>query len=269
MSDDKNKTKQLIETGTEIAGAAAGGALGFLAGGPLTAAGAAVVGVAIAKGAEKLISDVANRHLSHREEVRVGAAAAFALSTIRDRLKEGDKPRDDGFFTNQIGNRSPADEIFEGILLKSKNEHEEKKIRLLGNFYANLAFSPEISAPEANHLLKVAESLTYRQMCLLTVFHNKLQMMGSHLRKTDYSDPSQPVGHETISLLQEIMDMCNQGLLALPADDGSGFFVGLQGWSDIAPDLMKPTPIGEHLAILLDVDAENMDNFNVLVSQLA
>ena len=268
MSEDDNKTKQLIETGTEIAGAAAGGALGFLAGGPLAAAGATVAGVAIAKSAEKLISDIANRHLSHREEVRVGAAAAFALSNIRDRLKEGDKPRDDGFFTNQIGNRSSADEIFEEVLLKSKNEHEEKKIRLLGNFFANLAFSPEISAPEANHLLKIAESLTYRQMCLLTVFHIKSQKMEPHLRKTDYSDPSQSPSHETISLLQEIMDMCNQRLLALPADDGSGFFVGLQGWSDIAPDLMRPTPIGEQLAILLDVDAENTDSFNALVSQL-
>lgn len=268
MPENDNKAKQLIEMGTEIAGGAAGGALGFLAGGPLAAAGAAAVGVIIAKGAQNLISDVANRYLSPREEIRVGAAAAFALSAIRDRLEEGDKPRDDGFFTNQIGNRSSANEIFEGVLLKSKNEHEEKKIRLLGNFFANLAFSPEISAPEANHLLKIAESLTYRQMCLLTIFHTKSQMVGLHLRKIDYSDPDQPANHETISLLQEIMDMYNQGLLARPSDDGSGFFLGLLNWSDIAPDLMKPTPIGEQLAILLDIDVENMDDFNTLVAQL-
>lgn len=268
MPENDDKAKQLLETGTEIAGAAVGGALGFLAGGPLAAAGAGAVGVVIAKSIGKLIIEVANRHLSHREEIRIGATAAFALSAIRDRLKEGDKPRDDGFFTSHTGGRSSSEEIFEGVLLKSKNEHEEKKIRLLGNFFANLAFSPEISAAEANHLLKVAEGLTYRQMCLLTIFYIKPQMTESHLRKLDYSDSDQSISHETISLLQEIMDMYNQGLLVRRSENGSGF-VALLAWGDIAPDLMIPTLIGEHLIVLLDVDAKNIDGFNALVSQLA
>lgn len=266
MSENDDKAKQLIEMGSEIAGAAVGGALGFLAGGPIGAASAGVLGVIIAKSTGKLISDVANRYLSYREEIRIGATAAFALSAIQDRLTEGDKPRDDGFFTSQAGENSSAEEIFEGILLKSKNEHEEKKIRLLGNFFANLAFAPEISAAEANHLLKVAESLTYRQMCLLTLFHLKPKME-EPLRKVDYSDSDQDISLETISLLQEIMDMYNQGLLVRVAGNGSGF-VALLGWGDIAPDLMTLTPLGEHLAMLLGFDADNKDVFKALVVQL-
>jgi hypothetical protein len=268
MAKNDNKAKQLIETGTEIAGAAVGGAIGFLAGGPLGAAGAGVLGVVIAKSTEKLINEVANRHLSHREEIRVGATAAFALSTIRDRLKEGDKPRDDGFFTNRNGEPSSAEEIFEGILLKSKNEHEEKKIKLLGNFFANLAFLPEISAAEANYLLKIAEGLTYRQMRLLTLFYIKPQMPESPLRKQDYSDADQSMSLELIALLQEIMDMYNQGLLVRRADNGSGF-VALLSWGDVAPDLMMLTVIGVHLATLLGIDDKNKDELYALVSQLS
>ena len=269
MPENDTKAKLLIETGAEMAGAATGGALGFLAGGPLAAAGAAVAGVVIAKSAEKIISDIANRHLSHLEEVRVGAAAAFALSAIRDRLKEGKKPRDDGFFTNRDGKRSSADEIFEGVLLKSKNEHQEKKIRLLGNFFANLAFSPEISAPEANHLLKVAESLTYRQMCLLALFSAKSQITNLHLRKDDYFDSNDAVSHETISLYQEIFDMYTQGLLIRLDDERLGSIQSLSSWNEIAPDMMEPTSIGEQLAALLNVDHKDNDDFDAIVSQLA
>ena len=267
MAENEDKVKQLIETGTEIAGAAVGGALGFLAGGPLVAAGVGALGVVIAKSTEKLIIEVANRHLSHREEIRVGATAAFALSTIRDRLEEGDKPRNDGFFTTETGEPSSAEEIFEGILLKSKNEHEEKKIRLLGNFFANLAFLPEISAAEANYLLKIAEGLTYRQMCLLMLFYIKPDMDVSPFRKLDYSDSEQSINPELITLLQEIMDMYNHGLLVRREDNGSGS-MALLGWSDIAPDLMMLTLIGGHLAILLGTGDKNKDDFVTLISQL-
>ena len=169
MAEQNDTANQLITTGAEIAGAAVGGALGFLAGGPIPAAGAEVIGVVIAKGATRLLTDYANRRLSRREQIRVGAAAAFALAAIRERLENGEKPREDGFFSEETKGRSSAEEIFEGVLQKSKNEHQEKKIKLLGNFFANVAFSPDVSVSEANHLLRIAESLTYRQMCLLAM----------------------------------------------------------------------------------------------------
>jgi hypothetical protein len=43
MSND-DKARSIIQAGSEIAGAAVGGALGFISGGPVAAAGAGAVG---------------------------------------------------------------------------------------------------------------------------------------------------------------------------------------------------------------------------------
>ena len=58
-------------------------------------------------------------------------------------------------------------------MLKCKNEHEEKKVKFLGNIYANVAFMPEITIAGAYWLLQKGEELTYRQMCMLTIIEQK------------------------------------------------------------------------------------------------
>jgi hypothetical protein len=62
------------------------------------------------------IGGVAARQLSHREQVRVGAAASFAIQAIQSRFAEGQTPRDDGFFDDKKNERSAADQILEGVL---------------------------------------------------------------------------------------------------------------------------------------------------------
>lgn len=119
MPDSKEKIESLISTGSKIAGAVTGEAVAFLVGGP---GGAAIGGVLT-----KILSDIADRILSKREKMRVGATAAFALEKIKSYLDAGLRLRDDGFFQGKEGNRADAEEIFEGVLLKAKNEHEEKK----------------------------------------------------------------------------------------------------------------------------------------------
>ena len=127
--------------GSDIAGAATGSAIGFLTGGPGGAAIGGATGVIISKS----LSDITDRLLSNREKMRVGATATFALTKIKSRLDSGDKLRNDGFFEEKEGGRPDAEEIFEGVLLKAKNEHEEKKAKILGNIFANIAFLPGFS----------------------------------------------------------------------------------------------------------------------------
>ncbi|MFH1662875.1 MAG: DUF456 domain-containing protein, partial [Chloroflexota bacterium] len=153
MSSNKDRIKSLISKGNKITGAASGGVSGFLIGGPVGAAIGGIIGVVVTE----TLSDMANRLLSDSEQTRIGAAATFAISEIESRLKCGQTPRNDGFFEDKKSGRSNADEIFEGVLIKAKNEHEEKKVRILGNMFANIAFSPEFSIGEANHILQVAE----------------------------------------------------------------------------------------------------------------
>jgi hypothetical protein len=252
--DDDEKTKILIEAGSEIVGAAVGGALGFLAAGPVGSAGAGIAGVMIAKSANKLLGDIATRQMSKREEERVGATAAVALKNIKDRLDRGEKPRDDDFFEEEIESRSAAEEVFEGTLRKAQDEHEEKKIKLLGNFFANVAFSSGVSLGEANYYLTLIDNLTYRQICVLGLLLARTSISTlPKLRESDYRKNVSNLSFESVSLLQEIMSLYNSGLVACRQEGGEGF-IALLGLHDIAPNGLVLTPLGERVSVLLGAD---------------
>ncbi len=218
MADEKiERVKQVIDSSSNVVGAAVGNTLGFiLADAPGAALGGAI-GASLTGVIKQVFFDVANRRLSKREEIRIGTSAYFAVTKIQARLNSGETPRKDGFFNreNQYS-RSDADELFEGTLLKSKNEHEEKKIRFIANIFSNITFHLEISSSEANHVLQVAENMTYRQMCLLALFERKAEIDGISLATKDLTkdDDEDNSIIKDISLLQEIFQLYNLGLVA-------------------------------------------------------
>jgi hypothetical protein len=113
-----------------------------------------------------VLDDLAKRFLSPKEQQRVGAVASLAINTIRER-RHWEQIRDDGFFDHEGDTPSPAEELFEGVLLTAKQEYEQLKLPYLGNFYANLVFQTGVMRSEANYLLGLAESLTFTQLCML------------------------------------------------------------------------------------------------------
>lgn len=180
MDDDLEKTKhsvqsrvfELIETGSELAGSAAGAALGFLGGGPVGAAAGAAGGALMADVLRRVGSDVAARFIAPRQRVRIGAALSIAADEITKRLERGDVPRSDSFFQSSSG-RSDADEILEGVLLHAANEYEEKKVSFIANLFVTIAFDDSVSPGRANYLLQLADRVTYRQLTLLALFASK------------------------------------------------------------------------------------------------
>jgi hypothetical protein len=166
MGEHDKKIAALIKHGGAIGGAATGGVIGFLAGGPIGAALGGAIGAAVQGAA----SDIADRELSHRETMRVGATMSYAIDFIRERLQRGDHPREDGFFAQDQNGWSPAGEIFEGVLLKAKTDHEERKARFYGQLFSNVSFDPNCSAAEANYLLQLMDRLTFRQLSLISLF---------------------------------------------------------------------------------------------------
>ncbi|EJR4285269.1 hypothetical protein N0025_002416 [Escherichia coli] len=243
--DDIEKTKSLISTGAEIAGAAVGGAIGFFATGPLGAAGAGSLGVIVAKAGTKLLSDMAERAMSAREKVRVGAAAAVAFDKIERAVLSGNEPRKDGFFNSEEGKRSNAEEILEGTLRRAREEYEEKKILLLGNFYANMVYSPGVSTEEANYYLRLFDSLTYRQLCIMSLIMMKPHYSDfQNLRNHDYRTHNANMQASTVALLQEIYALYNLGLVCVRSAGGNGY-VALLAWHDIIPFGLEFTGLGE------------------------
>ena len=244
MSNSTRLITSLISAGSDISGAAVGGALGFLAGGPAGAAGAGAVGVVFSR----VLQDVVTRILSCRETERVGATAAVAISSIKERLEHGDKLRDDDFFDTKGSQRSSADELFEGILLTAKNTHEEKKTKHLGYIFSNIAFDKTCLPNEANYLIHVSESLTYAQFILLKIFSDT----ASHgLRTTNYSAGEQ-VHYQTLSLLHSIRELSDRSLIIMQGLTPSNSFLILD-INTICPDQLRLSIGGKRLNTLLEL----------------
>ncbi len=255
MPRDKDKVKSLISAGSEIAGPAAGAAIGFLVGGPAGAALGGSLGVLIPKG----LSDITDRILSTREKIRVGATAAFALTKIKSRLDSGDKLRNDGFFEDKGKGKTDAEEIFEGVLLKAKNEHEENKTKILGNIFANIAFLPAFSTGEANHLLHIAEALTYRQMCLLSLIVRMCKIGDISLKRSRYGESyitgdsiTLDFSTEKRSVLQQAYELCNLGLMICAA--GESDITALVTAYDIIPSDLVLTIMGSRYYDIMGLD---------------
>lgn len=235
-SDDERKNlriRSLIDGGAEIAGGAVGGALGFLAGGPAGAAALGAGGAAAARVLKHIGNEACERLLGPREKIRLGGVLAVVSAEIDQRIKNGEKIRDDGFFQEKITGRSDAEEVAESILLKSQREPEEKKIPYMGHVLSNVAFKNEISAEMAHQITKAAEQLTYRQLCLLklAVVKDALGLRSGHYRtQSSFSK-------ELYQVLYECLDLYHRGFVNF---GGPAAF----GPTDVAPGKMTLQGLG-------------------------
>ena len=159
--------KQILDNFAEITGGGLGAALGFLAGDPLMAAFASTAGITVAGLLKNIGQEFSKRQLSPQEDFRVGKVLAIATLEIHQRLENGESLRDDGFFDKKPSGRSDAEEIAEAIMLKCQREPQEKKIPYMGYLKASIAFDSNINADMGHQIIKAAEELTYRKLCIL------------------------------------------------------------------------------------------------------
>ena len=161
---------QLIDNSTEIAGSTISSlAVGLLTGDPIAATVAGMGGKALEIGFKMIGNEISRRTVAPREKVRAGAAIAFALAGVRQRLENGEKPRQDGFFDKDISGRSKNEEILENAILKCQREPEEKKTQYIAKIYENSIFEQKVSADLSHKIIKSAEQLTYQQLCILSM----------------------------------------------------------------------------------------------------
>lgn len=221
----------------------------MVARGAVVGAGA---GPAAARTLRGLAVEFRERVLGHREEVRVGAAISFASAKIQEKLDNGEQPRQDEFFTDEHDNRATAKEVFEGVVLAAQREAEEKKVRLYGNLLANLAFAQDVDRSQANFLIKLGEDLSYRQICLLSLFAKNTLLLGGNnrlgLRTSDYRGDTSTMssGLDLIVLLQEVYDLYQRGIVN---NGGSAMISG----ADANPSQMSPVGAAANLYNLMEL----------------
>ncbi len=265
MTDENDKLQRFIEPGSEIAGSVAGTALGLIAAGPTGAIVGAAVGPVVTRIFKRTCLDIYNRVSGHREKVRGGAAAAYALTTIAARIRRGDSIRDDGFFDSE-SKRSSADEILEGVILKSRNEHEEKKTRYYANIFSTAAFDARFTAEDLNYALVVAPQLTYRQLCLLQLFSIPQPIP---LPDHDYDMPESQLPSKTITVLAEIYGLYQVGLVTRHArHEGDNHYLALLGVDDVNPSQMIRTRIGDRLQQLMQLQTLLFDDLKRVAASI-
>ena len=241
---NKNILKDIIETGSEITGGIGGAVLGGLIAGPTGAIIGGASGPVLTKMFKVLGIELKNRFLSPREEIRTGAAYTFSIDKILKNEQKGKAIRQDSFFNSTSNERSAAEEIFEGIILKAQKEYEENKIKFYGNLLGNIACDESIDKVYANQLIRLAENLSYNQLCILKVI--KLSNLKAiNLRNTNYRHV-RDIGRERVTILYDLIDLENRHLII---NSKSHVF----GISDIVPSEFDLQGNGNALVALMEI----------------
>jgi hypothetical protein len=168
--DRTNHVRGFTAGGGRVVGGVAGAAVGLL-GGPVAALAGGAAGAAIGDVLASASIEFYDRHLARRQSVRAAGALAVATVEINDRLAAGEVPRQD--FTDDTSDESDAAEVLEGTLLTAANSFEQRKVPYIGKFYANVTFSPSISASYANLMLMLLDRLTYGQCRVMATLGNE------------------------------------------------------------------------------------------------
>jgi hypothetical protein len=201
-----------------VAGGLLGGALGTIGGPPGIAAGA-FGGVAATRVIKRLGAELYARVLAPRQRARAGRAFGVAAERIQERTEAGEQARTDGFFDAEPGERAPADELLEGVLIQAANAYQERKVPHMGALFASLAFRDDISPAHAHYLLRLANRLTYRQLTAIAYFAENAESHELIRLQTNRDESGRPAFAEALgSELNERGDELR--LLGIPQPGG-------------------------------------------------
>ena len=245
--------QKLINSGAEFIGSMFPGILSGSAEAALYGVGGTVVSIVL-KGLGKEFS---RRYLGSREEARVGALIMLASEEVRKRRENGDSLRGDGFFDEKATGRKDAEEVIESLLLKCQRDPEEKKIKYMANLLSNICFDPTVDVDTAHQIIKAAEQLTYRQLCILKICVIKDSFS---LREGDYRDQ----GRSSKNLYPILYECYNLSLTGYISFGGDVAF----GPTDVKPGKMNVQGIGADIFNLMGLMSIPQEEIEPIVRQL-
>ena len=256
-----------IERAIELVSSIAGSVLGSATGEPISGA---LVGEASGKGLEialkKIKQKISTWRLSPREEARVLNAFEVAVTEILKRTANGESLRKDWFFDEKETSRPDAAEVLEAVLLKVQREPEEKKIRYTGYLFAGLLFDLQISAYMAHQLIKAAEQLTYRQLCILKLCAVKDNY---ELRDKNYREfELESLSNDLYEVLHECADLHNKEYIHSGLDTPTYESNVLSRLRSIVPSDMAFHTIGDYLYNLMKLSQIPDEDIAPIAEQL-
>lgn len=214
-----------------------------------------ITGDLVGMNVNTLITEIANefdtRKLSDLEIERVADVMGYAIKDINLKLKEGKTIRNDNFFADNINDRTDGEEIFEGVIVASQREYENKKLKYYGKLLSNISFRADVSKDQAVELIQIAQRLSYRQYILIMIIAHSQFMKNSNVKLpylynnalmkkncTSYND---------ISVYQDIYELYRMGIL-----NGGGDIILEMGY--IIPSKLGIQGVGVRLFELMELD---------------
>ena len=187
-------------------------------------AGDPSAGLAVSEFLNNRLHDLANQFSSQRQSKRITEVTQYALDGIKCRLENEETLRDDGFFT-RIVDRCYAEETLESVMLKARDEPEEKKNPYLAKLFENACFDSQIHPGLLHFLCKEFESLTYRQLCIIKMLiENKYPLSLKSTVETPWlTEEAVPLlSHDSMPTLVECVSLGYRGYIDFeqsPPDD--------------------------------------------------
>jgi hypothetical protein len=157
------RVPDLIEDGAALAQGYAGLALTALAG---PAAG--VPGGIFVHRVARSLGLAVWRRLDRRQRRRAAGAFEVAVDRAKERIDQGERPRDDGFLGPDEA--APGWELLEGAMIHAANAYRERKVPYIGFLWSSFLFRPDIAPDYADVLLRLANRVSYRQLVALAFF---------------------------------------------------------------------------------------------------
>jgi len=196
---------------------------------------------------ERVGIEISNTFLGSREQARIGMTYGNALVEIKRRIEAGDIPRNDNFYKSEKNERSKAETLLEGVLIKAKQEYEEKKIKYYSYFLANLTFDESTDYYKASTLLRLAEQLSYRQIIIIAFFYRQKEVNIGQWDISFLRNSKLQIYHDFYT---ELMDLYNKQLIQQTGRDGIS--MGLHE--------LTSSPIGNKLSQLMNLDKISHDD---------
>lgn len=168
---------------------------------------------------ENFINDIYENTYTSKERKKILITIYYSLEMIKENIDNNNFIREKDFFEENLNNQSLAEEIMYGILISSKNEHEESKLKYYGYLLGNIMFKNDLDIDECNRLIKLSRQLTYCQIKLINMYVISQTIQIPILQREDYTK----LGirdYKLLGILQDTLDMIQKSIL-----NGSGKLV--------------------------------------------
>lgn len=168
---------------------------------------------------ENFINDIYENTYTSKERKKILITIYYSLEMIKENIDNNSFIREKDFFEENLNNQSLAEEIMDGILISSKNEHEESKLKYYGYLLGNIMFKNDLDIDECNRLIKLSRQLTYCQIKLINMYVISQTIQIPILQREDYTK----LGirdYKLLGILQDTLDMIQKSIL-----NGSGKLV--------------------------------------------